>query len=225
MVYCASQNRRHHSWLIYGSLTCRIAPGSSWTWTKFPLDEFEQLVPPFSGGPRPMAVAPRWETSALPASFACTRTAPCRRQKIGCSSCSRISCGTASKWSRTLVRHGSGAKPISGFTCSPPALLAGPAHPRRLPPSRGLAQRLGGSEADAAAVVGSLRRSQPPSSPYPPPRQESPLLPMTGPNDALSAPKTLLNRPRKRAQEKDHTVDIIRIVIIESAQPQTTKGF
>jgi integrase/recombinase XerD len=30
MVYCASHNRRHHPWLIYGSLTCRIAPRSSW---------------------------------------------------------------------------------------------------------------------------------------------------------------------------------------------------
>ena len=52
-----------------------------------------------------------------------------------------------------------------------------------------LAQRLGVTEGDAAAVV----TPQGEERPAPPPA--SPLLPMTGRNGASSAPKTLLNRP------------------------------
>src|SRR5262245_22022362 len=39
-----------------------------------------RLPSPYGG------VAPRWETPGPPASFACIKTAPSRRQKIGCSS-------------------------------------------------------------------------------------------------------------------------------------------
>jgi Helix-turn-helix of DDE superfamily endonuclease len=65
-----------------------------------------------------------------------------------------------------------------------------------------LAQRLGVSEADAATVIGVLEE-EPPSvvaGPAAPP--SSPLLPMTGPNGASSAPKTLLNRKRVIAARK-----------------------
>jgi len=80
-----------------------------------------------------------------------------------------------------------------------PALLAalrtlGDAPARSL---AALAQRLGVSEVDAASVVGSLEEE--PASVAPP---DSPLLPMTGRNDALSAPKTLLNRPSVIAARK-----------------------
>jgi Helix-turn-helix of DDE superfamily endonuclease len=61
-----------------------------------------------------------------------------------------------------------------------------------------LAQRLGVSEADAAAVV-DAREAEP--APVAPP--EAPLLPMTGPNGASSAPKTLLNRKRVIAVRKE----------------------
>jgi len=54
-----------------------------------------------------------------------------------------------------------------------------------------LAQRRGVSEADAASVVSSLEEE-----PAPVATPDSPLLPMTGRHDALSAPKTLLNRKR-----------------------------
>src|SRR5438874_8933112 len=57
-----------------------------------------------------------------------------------------------------------------------------------------LAQRLGVSEADAATVVGSREEE-----PAPVVAPESPLLPMTGPNGASSAPRTLLNRNRRLA--------------------------
>src|SRR5262247_1619655 len=71
-----------------------------------------------------------------------------------------------------------------------PALLAalralGDAPARSL---TALAQRLGVSEAEAATVV-----VLPEEAPVD--RPASPLLPMTGRNDGLSAPKTLLNRP------------------------------
>src|SRR5215468_7047529 len=60
-----------------------------------------------------------------------------------------------------------------------------------------LAQRLGVSEADAAAVVEARE-----AEPAPVATPEAPLLPMTGPNDALSAPTTLLHRKRVIAARK-----------------------
>jgi Helix-turn-helix of DDE superfamily endonuclease len=61
-----------------------------------------------------------------------------------------------------------------------------------------LAQRLGVSEADAAAVVEARE-----AEPAPVATPEAPLLPMTGPNGASSAPKTLLNRKRVIAVRKE----------------------
>ena len=51
-----------------------------------------------------------------------------------------------------------------------------------------LAQRLGVSEADAATLVTPLEEEPTPVVP------DAPLLPMTGPNGASSAPRTLVNR-------------------------------
>jgi Helix-turn-helix of DDE superfamily endonuclease len=61
-----------------------------------------------------------------------------------------------------------------------------------------LAQRLGVSEAAAAAVVDARE-----AEPAPVATPEAPLVPMTGPNGASSAPKTLLNRKRVRAVRKE----------------------
>ena len=69
-----------------------------------------------------------------------------------------------------------------------------------------LAQRLGVSEADAATVVTPLAEEPTPVADTPvasPPL--APLVPMTGPNGASSAPKTLLNRPRVIAARKKTT--------------------
>ena len=84
-----------------------------------------------------------------------------------------------------------------------PALLAalrtlGDAPARSL---AALAQRLGVTEADAPSVVSSLEEEPVPLATA----SVSPLLPMTGRNDALSAPKTLLNRPRVIAARKKTT--------------------
>ena len=77
-----------------------------------------------------------------------------------------------------------------------PALLAalrtlGDAPARSL---TALAQRLGVSEADAATVVVPLEEAPAPVVTGPAATSASPLLPMTGPNGASSAPKTRLNR-------------------------------
>src|SRR5713101_9234475 len=61
-----------------------------------------------------------------------------------------------------------------------------------------LAQRLGVSDADAATVVVPLEEESAPVVAAP----DSPLLPMTGPNGASSAPRTLLNRKRVIAARK-----------------------
>ena len=59
-----------------------------------------------------------------------------------------------------------------------------------------LAQRLGISEADAATVVVPPEEESTLVAPIPAAAPASPLLPMTGPNGASSAPRTLLNKPR-----------------------------
>ena len=65
-----------------------------------------------------------------------------------------------------------------------------------------LAQRLGVSEADAVSVVTPLEEALAPVVGVPAAMPDSPLLPMMGRNGALSAPKTLLNRPRVIAARK-----------------------
>src|SRR5438552_3209615 len=65
-----------------------------------------------------------------------------------------------------------------------------------------LAQRLGVTEADAATVVVPLEEAPAPVVTGPAAAPASPLVPMTGRNDASSAPKTLLNRPTVIAGRK-----------------------
>src|SRR5881227_3772660 len=88
-----------------------------------------------------------------------------------------------------------------------PALLAalrdlGDAPARSL---SALAQRLGGSEADAATGVAPLEKAAAPEDVAPVAMPASPLLPMTGPSGASSSPKTLLNRKRVIAGRKKTT--------------------
>src|SRR6266567_3783986 len=68
-----------------------------------------------------------------------------------------------------------------------------------------LAQRLGVSEAAAATVVAPLEEALVPVVAVPAAAPASPLLPMTGQNDASFAPKTLLNRPTVIAGRKRTT--------------------
>jgi len=78
----------------------------------------------------------------------------------------------------------------------------GDAPARSLP---ALAQRLGVSEADAATVVTPQAEEAPPVTAAPAAALVSPLLPMTAPNDASSAPKTLLHRRTVIAARKKTT--------------------
>src|SRR5262245_26409110 len=68
-----------------------------------------------------------------------------------------------------------------------------------------LAQRLGVSEADAAAVVTPLEEESAPIVAVPNAAPAAPLLPMTAPSGASSALKTLRNRPRALAARKRTT--------------------
>jgi hypothetical protein len=71
-----------------------------------------------------------------------------------------------------------------------------------------LAQRLGVSEAEAVSLMESLEEVPPPVEPIScpdVPGEASPLLPMTAPNGASCAPKTLLNRPIVIAARKKIT--------------------
>ena len=68
-----------------------------------------------------------------------------------------------------------------------------------------LAQRLGVSEADAATVVTPLAEEPAHGGADPAAEAASPLLPMTAPSGASSAPKTLLHRPRVIAARKKTT--------------------
>jgi hypothetical protein len=68
-----------------------------------------------------------------------------------------------------------------------------------------LAQRLRVSEAAAATVVTPLAEEPAPVGPIPAAVPASPLVPMTGPNGASSAPKTLVNSKRVRAGRKKTT--------------------
>jgi hypothetical protein len=71
-----------------------------------------------------------------------------------------------------------------------------------------LAQKLGVSEAEAMSMMESLEEAPPsvePISSTGGAGEASPLLPMTAPRDASSAPKTLLNRPIVIAARKKTT--------------------
>ena len=175
--------------------------------TSLTLDEFQQLVPPFETAFHARMVA--WRLDGKP------RTA--RRFTV------YTNCPLPTPEDRLLfilvylktyalqVVHGRLFGMVQGkanqwIHVLLPALLAalrtlGDAPARSL---SALAQRLGVSEADAAIVVTPLEEEPAPVAPVPAPAP-APLLPMTGPNGGLSAPKTLLNRRRVIAARKEIT--------------------
>ena len=162
--------------------------------TSLTLDEFQQLVPPFEAAFQAHMAA--WRLDGKP------RTArrftvyqhcplPTPEDRLFCLLTSLKTYNLQVVQGRLVGMGQSKANPWLHVRL--PALLEalralGDASARSL---TALAQRLGVSEADVASVV-----AAPVATP------DSPLLPMTGRNDALSAPKTLLNRPRVRAARK-----------------------
>src|SRR5262249_46596499 len=171
--------------------------------TSLPLDEFQRLVPPFEAAFHAQMAS--WCLDGKP------RTA--RRFTV------YKNCPLATpeerlffilvylKTSALQVVHGrlfgmGQSKANQWIHVLLPALLAAlralgdaPARSRTA-----LAQRLGVSEADAATVVAPLAEPVPVAT-----GPASPLVPMTARNGGLSAPKTLLNRPRVIAARKKTT--------------------
>jgi hypothetical protein len=166
--------------------------------TSLTLDEFQQLVPPFEAAYQAHLAA--WRLDGKPRTtrrFTVYKTCPLPTPEDRL-----FFILTYLKTYALQVVHGrlfgmGQSKANQWIHVLLPALLAalrtlGDAPARSL---TALAQRLGVSEADAAAVVTPLAEE-------PTPAPDAPLLPMTGPNDASSAPKTLLNRPRVIAARK-----------------------
>jgi hypothetical protein len=160
--------------------------------TSLTLDEFQQLVPPFEAAFHAQMVA--WRMDGKPRTarrFAVYKNCPLPTPE------DRLLFILAYLKTYTLqVVHGRLFGMVQGkanqwIHALLPALLAalrtlGDAPARSL---TALAQRLGVSEADAASVVGSREEA-----PAPVVAPAAPLLPMTAPSGASSAPKTLLNR-------------------------------
>jgi len=173
--------------------------------TSLTLDEFQQLVPPFEAAFHARMTV--WRLDGKPRTarrFTVYKNCPLRTPEdrllfilvylktyalqVVHGRLFGMVQGKANQWIHVLL----------------PALLAalralGDAPARSL---TALAQHLGVSEADVAPVVVPLEEAPAPVAPIPAAAPASPLLPMTGPNGASSAPKTLLNRPRVIAARK-----------------------
>ena len=171
-------------------------------------DEFEQLIPPFEAAFQ--AHMAQWRLDGKP------RTA---RQFAVCKNCPLPTPQerlffllTYLKTYSLQVVQGrlfgmSQSKANQWIHVLLPALLAalralGDAPARSL---SALAQRLGVSEAAAATVVTPLEEESAPVVAVPTATPAAPLLPMTGPNGASSAPKTLLNRKKVIVARKETT--------------------
>jgi Helix-turn-helix of DDE superfamily endonuclease len=176
--------------------------------TSVTLDEFQQLVPPFEAAFHAHMAA--WRLDGKPRTarqFAVYKNCPLPTPE------DRLFFLLTSLKTYTLQvvqgrLFGMGqSKANQWIHVLLPALLAalrtlGDAPARSL---TALAQRLGVSEADAATVVVPLEEAPAPVVAVPAAAPASPLVPMTGRNDASSAPKTLLNRPTVIAGRKRTT--------------------
>jgi len=179
--------------------------------TSLTLDEFEQLVPPFEaafqahmaqwrldGKPRTSRQFSVYKTCPLPTpedrSFFLLTYLKTYSLQVVQGRLFGMGQSKANQWIHVLL----------------PALQAA-LHTLGDSPARSLsalAQRLGVSQADAESLLESLEEATPPAEPISSPDaagEASPLLPMTAPRDASSAPKTLLNRPIVIAARKKTT--------------------
>jgi hypothetical protein len=187
-VRCANMQSRPTEFLDFTSLT---------------LDELQQLVPPFEAAFQ--ARMAMWRLDGKP------RTArqfsvykhcplPTPEDRLFCLLTSLKTYNLQVVQGRLVGMGQSKANPWLHVRL--PALLEalralGDAPARSL---TALAQRLGVSEADAASVVDAREEA-----PAPVGAPASPLGPMTGPNGASSAPRTLRHRKRVRAARKKTT--------------------
>ena len=172
--------------------------------TSVTLDEFQHLVPPFEAAFH--AHMAQWRLDGKPRTtrqFAVYKTCPLRTPEdrlffllvylktytlqVVQGRLFGMVQSKANQWIHVLLPALLGA--LRGLGDAPARSLAA------------LAQRLGLAEADAASVIvaGEEPTRQATASAAAP---VAPLLPMTGPNGASSAPKTLLNRPAVIAARK-----------------------
>ena len=170
--------------------------------TSVTLDEFQQLVPPFEAAFHARMAA--WRMDGKPRTarrFTVDKNCPLPTPEA------RLLCIlTYLKTSALQVVQGRLFGMVQGkanqwIHVLLPALLAalrtlGDAPARSL---TALAQRLGVSEAAAATVVTPFEEESAPVVAVPTAAPVAPLLPMTAPSGASSAPKSLLNRPHGRA--------------------------
>jgi hypothetical protein len=171
--------------------------------TSLTLEEFQQLVPPFEAAfhahmagwrldGKPPHRAPVYGVQELPLSDA-------GRSAVLHSGLPENLCPPGG--ARAHVRHGpEQSQPMDSYALTRSA--GGSAHPRRCPGSfpdgpRPAARCLEGRRRLRRRLVGGGAGTRRPAS--------LPLLPMTGRNDVLSAPKTLLNRKRVIAARKKTT--------------------
>src|SRR6476659_10274318 len=176
--------------------------------TSLPLDEFQQLVPPFEAAFHAHMAA--WRLDGKP--WTARRFSVYKNCPLPTSEDRLFFLLTYLKtYSLQVVQgrlFGMGqSKANQWIHVLLPVLLAalrtlGDAPARSL---TALAQRLGVSEAEAATVVVPLEEVPAPVVTGPTAASASPLLPMTAPNGASSAPKTLLNRPNVIAARKKTT--------------------
>jgi hypothetical protein len=176
--------------------------------TSLTLDEFQQLVPPFEAAFHARMAA--WRLDGKPRTarrFTVYENCPLRTPE------DRLLFILAYLKTYALqVVHGrlfgmGQSKANQWIHALLPTLLAalralGDAPARSL---SALAQRLGVSEAAAATVVTPLEEESAPVGAVPTAAPAAPLLPMTAPSGASSAPRTLLNRPRVIAGRKKTT--------------------
>src|SRR2546422_5232895 len=186
----------------------QVCPMACLDFTSVPLDEFQRLVPPFEaafharmaawrmdGKPRTARRFTVYKNCPLPTPedrllFILVYLKTYALQVVQGRLFGMVQ-GKANQWIPVLL----------------PVLLAA-LRPLGDAPARSLsalAQRLGVSEAAAATVVTPLAEEPAPVVPIPAAVPASPLLPMTGPNGASSAPKTLVNSKRVIAGRKKTT--------------------
>src|SRR6266436_2513724 len=208
MIYCASNNKEVPPMAHVQFADLQSRPTEFLDFTSLTLDEFQQLVPPFEAAFQAHMAA--WRLDGKP------RTA---RQFSVYKHCPLPTAEDRLFFLLTYLKtyslhvvqgrlFGMGqSKAHQWIHVLLPVLLAalrtfGDAPARSL---AALAQRLGVTEADAATVVTPLAEEPAPVVAVPAVAPASPLLPMTGPNGASSAPKTLLNRRTVIAERKRTT--------------------
>jgi hypothetical protein len=176
--------------------------------TSLTLDEFQQLLPPFEAAFHTHMVAWRFDgTPRTARQFAVYKNCPLPTPEDRL----LFILAYVKTYALQVVQgrlFGMGqSKANQWIHVLLPALLAalrilGDAPTRSLAT---LAQRLSVSVADAATVVTPLAEDPAPVAATPAVALAAPLLPMTGRNGALSAPKTLLHRRRVIAARKETT--------------------